>query len=161
MTDQGPAPIGVIQTDTLVPGHVKEVAAKIQDLEKQGAKKLVLDLRHCATVPMTKGLRWRICFMDKGLMTYTDGTESGAAGFPGDGVQGDDQAAAGGDREPRDGGRAEIAAGALLDTKRAELVGERTYGDASMRQGDSDGRRQRGDSVGGQVLFAEREIDSG
>src|ERR1700733_2960041 len=29
---------------------------------------------------------------------------------------------------------AEIAAGALLDDKRAELVGERTYGDASLRK---------------------------
>jgi carboxyl-terminal processing protease len=29
---------------------------------------------------------------------------------------------------------AEIAAGALLDNKRAQLVGERTYGDASVRK---------------------------
>ena len=29
---------------------------------------------------------------------------------------------------------AEIAAGALMDDKRAELVGERTYGDASLRK---------------------------
>ena len=31
-------------------------------------------------------------------------------------------------------GAAEIAAAALLDSKRAELVGERTYGDASIRK---------------------------
>ena len=31
-------------------------------------------------------------------------------------------------------GAAEIAAGALLDDKRAQLVGERTYGDAAMRR---------------------------
>jgi carboxyl-terminal processing protease len=31
-------------------------------------------------------------------------------------------------------GAAEIAAAALLDTKRAELVGEKTYGDASIRK---------------------------
>src|SRR5271165_5033394 len=45
VTDQGPDPIGVIQTYTLVPGRVKEIAAKIGELEKQGAKKLLLDLR--------------------------------------------------------------------------------------------------------------------
>ena len=31
-------------------------------------------------------------------------------------------------------GAAEIAAAALLDSKRAQLVGERTYGDASIRK---------------------------
>jgi carboxyl-terminal processing protease len=31
-------------------------------------------------------------------------------------------------------GAAEVAAAALLDSKRAELVGERTYGDASIRK---------------------------
>ena len=44
MADQ----VGYIQPATLAPGKVKEVAAAVESLEKQGAHKLVLDLRNCA-----------------------------------------------------------------------------------------------------------------
>jgi len=40
VTTPGAEPIGVIQSMTLSPGRVKEIAAKIADLEKQGAKRL-------------------------------------------------------------------------------------------------------------------------
>ena len=41
------------------------------------------------------------------------------------------------DRGTADG--AEIAAAALMDDKRAEVIGERTYGDASIRKAHHDG----------------------
>src|SRR5258706_3360322 len=41
--------VGVITTTTLAPGRAAEIAAKISELEKQGATKLILDLRHFAT----------------------------------------------------------------------------------------------------------------
>ncbi len=46
-------------------------------------------------------------------------------------------------------GGAEIAAAALLDDKRAEVIGERSYGDASLAENHSDGRRRRGHPLGG------------
>ena len=46
---------------------------------------------------------------------------------------------------------AEVLAGALLDNKRAEVVGERTYGDAAMRKPREHGRRQRHHPFRGQV----------
>ena len=61
-TDQGPDPIGVIQTYTLANGRVKEIAAKIADLEKQGAKRLVLDLAALLERAIRKrASRWRTC----------------------------------------------------------------------------------------------------
>jgi carboxyl-terminal processing protease len=134
VTDQGPAPIGLIQTVTLTHGRVQEIAAKIADLEKQGAKKLVLDLRHCATGPDADGIALANLFMDKGLISYTQGQKS---------AREDSQAVASKaiTKMPLalivnrgTAGAAEIAAAALLDSKRAELVGERTYGDASIRK---------------------------
>jgi carboxyl-terminal processing protease len=134
VTDQGPDPIGVIQAVTLVPGRVKEIAAKVAELEKQGAKKLVLDLRRCSTGPDDDGIALANLFIDKGLLTYTLGQKVPRQDF---------QAAAGKaiTKLPLvvlvnrgTAGAAEIAAGALLDSKRAELVGERTYGDASIRK---------------------------
>lgn len=134
VTDQGPDPIGVIQAVTLVPGRVKEIEAKVAELEKQGAKKLVLDLRRCSTGPDDDGIALANLFIDKGLLTYTLGQKVPRQDF---------QAAAGKaiTKLPLvvlvnrgTAGAAEIAAGALLDSKRAELVGERTYGDASIRK---------------------------
>ena len=41
VTDPGPDPVGVIQTYSLAKGRVAEIAAKVQDLQKQGAKRFV------------------------------------------------------------------------------------------------------------------------
>ncbi len=134
VTDQGPDPVGLIQTVTLVPGRVQEIAAKIGELEKQGAKKLVLDLRRCSTGSDEDGIALANLFIDKGLITYTQGQKASRQDF---------QASAGKaiTKLPLvvmvnrgTAGAAEIAAAALLDSKRAELVGERTYGDASIRK---------------------------
>jgi carboxyl-terminal processing protease len=134
VTDQGPAAIGLIQTATLTQGRVKEIAAKIAELEKQGAKKLVLDLRHSSTGADEDGIALANLFMDRGLIGYTQGQKTARQDF---------QASAGKaiTKLPLvvlvnrgTAGAAEIAAAALLDSKRADLVGERTYGDAAIRK---------------------------
>ena len=133
VTDDGQS-IGVIQTSTLEAGRVKEIASKIADLEKQGAKRLILDLRHCSTGSPDDGIALANLFLDKGLITYTQGQKSTRQDF---------SAVASRavtklplliitNRGTADG--AEVAAAALLDSKRAEVLGERTYGDASIRK---------------------------
>jgi carboxyl-terminal processing protease len=129
-----PDQVGLIDVPSLEGHNLKDVAAKIQDLEKQGAKKLVLDLRHCATGGPEDGTKLANMFLDKGLITYIEGQK----------VQRQDiNAEAAADithlpvvvmvnRGTADG--AEVAAAALLDDKRAEVVGERTYGDAAVRK---------------------------
>ncbi len=134
VTDQGPEPIGVIQTVTLVPGRVKEIAAKIQDLEKQGAKKLVLDLRHCGTGSDEDGIALANLFIDKGLITYTLGQKVSRQDFQASASKAITKLPLAVIVNRGTAGAAEIAAAALLDSKRAELVGEKTYGDASIRK---------------------------
>ncbi len=134
VTDQGPAPIGVIQTNTMVAGRVKEIAAKIQDLEKQGAKKLVLDLRHCATGSDEDGIALANLFIDKGLLTYTEGQKVARQDFQASASKAITKLPLAVIVNRGTAGAAEIAAAALLDSKRADLVGERTYGDASIRK---------------------------
>ena len=51
---------------------------------------------------------------------------------------------------------AEILAAAVMDNKRGQVVGERTYGDAARAQGDHHGRRRGDHPVGGEVLLARR-----
>lgn len=134
VTDQGPQPIGLIQTVTLPPGRVKEIAAKIADLEKQGAKKLVLDLRHCATGADEDGIALANLFVDKGLITYTQGQKASRQDFQASASKAITKLPLAVIVNRGTAGAAEIAAGALLDSKRADLVGERTYGDASIRK---------------------------
>jgi carboxyl-terminal processing protease len=130
-----PDQIGLIQVQSLEGQRVKDVATKVEELQKQGAQKLVLDLRHCSTGGPEVGSKLANLFLDKGLViTYIEGQK----------VQRQDIAA-----DPAaeishlplvvivnrgTAGGAEVAAAALLDDKRAEVVGERTYGDASVRK---------------------------
>ena len=125
---------GVIQVQTLMPGRVKDVAAQIAALERQGAKKLVLDLRHCSTGPDEEGIALANLFQDNGLITYTLGQKMAKQEFQA-------QASKAVTKLPlvvivnrSTAGGGEIAAAALLYSKRAQLVGERTYGDAAVRR---------------------------
>jgi carboxyl-terminal processing protease len=134
VTDQGPAPIGLIQTVTLVPGRVKEIAAKIAELEKQGAKKLILDLRYCGTGTDEDGVALANLFIDKGLITYTLGQKMARQDFQASSAKAVTKLPLAVIVNRGTAGAAEIAAAALLDSKRADLVGERSYGDASIRK---------------------------
>jgi carboxyl-terminal processing protease len=126
--------VGYIKPGALSAGKVKEVAAAVDRLQKQGAQKFVLDLRSCAVGSPDDGAALANLFMSSGQITYLKGQR----------VQRQDIVADASkavtklpvvvltNRGTADG--AEIAAAALLDSKRSELVGERTYGDASMRR---------------------------
>ena len=126
--------IGYIQPETLAAGKVKEVAAAVEALEKQGAKKLILDLRNCAVGSPQEGVALANLFLAKGEITYLQGQKVPRQDFEADAAKDITKLplVVITNRGTADG--AEIAAGALLDDKRAELVGERTYGDASLRK---------------------------
>src|SRR5579864_1581663 len=64
-----PDQVGLITVQSLEGARVKDVATKVEDLQKQGAKHLVLDLRHCATGAPETGTKLANLFLDKGLIT--------------------------------------------------------------------------------------------
>ncbi|MBI4877195.1 MAG: PDZ domain-containing protein [Acidobacteria bacterium] len=126
--------IGQIEVASLEAGKTKQVAEAIASLEKQGAKKLVLDLRHAAYGAPQEGAALANLFLDKGLITYLQGQKVSRQNFEADPAKAvyrdplvvlTNRGTAGG---------AEVAAAALADSKRATLVGERTYGDAALRR---------------------------
>ena len=126
--------VGVITVSSLAGGEMRQVAEKIADLQKQGAKKLILDLRNCATGSPEQGIALANLFLDKGLITYTQGQKDPRKDFdaqPGKAVWHDGLVVIT-DRGTADG--AEVAAAALEGNKRGEVVGERTYGDAAVRK---------------------------
>jgi carboxyl-terminal processing protease len=126
--------IGYIRPDTLAAGKVKEVAAAVTDLQKQGAKRLVLDLRNCAVGDPQDGIALADLFLDKGLVTYLQGQRSPRQDFKADASKVITKLPLQVLTNRGTAGPAEIAAGALLDDSRAQLAGERTYGDAALRR---------------------------
>jgi len=126
--------IGYIKPESLANGKVKEIGAAVESLQKQGAKRLILDLRNCAVGGPDEGVDLANLFLDKGLMGYVQGQRFPRKDFNADAKKDlthlplvviTNRGTASG---------AEVAAAALQQDKRAELVGERTYGDASIRQ---------------------------
>ena len=124
--------LGYIKVATMSPAKVKEVATAAVDLQKQGAKKLILDLRYCATGDPEDGAELANLFESSGLITYAQGQKfprkdysavanKAISTLPLVVITNRGTAAA-----------AEVAAAGLQGSKRAAIVGERTYGDASV-----------------------------
>jgi carboxyl-terminal processing protease len=125
---------GLIQVHNLNAGKSAEVAAAVKDLTKRGAKRLVLDLRHDAVSSVEEGVTVANLFLDKGTIATVQGQKYPKRSFEADPG-----------RTIYTGplvvltnrgtlGAAEIVAAALADNKRAQVVGERTFGDAAVRK---------------------------
>ncbi|MDP2997395.1 MAG: S41 family peptidase [Bryobacterales bacterium] len=127
--------IGQIEVSSLEPGTAKEVAQAIAALQTKGAKKLILDLRHSASGAPQEGVALANLFIEKGLITYLQGQKVSRQNFEAEPAKTiyRDPLAVIVNRGTADG--AEVAAAALLDSKRAvAVIGERTYGDAALRK---------------------------
>jgi carboxyl-terminal processing protease len=124
---------GIISVPGLLSGRAKEVANDVAMLEKQGATRFVLDLRHCSTGLDEEGVALADDFIDSGLITYTQGQKQPRQDFKATGKAVTKAPLALIVNRSTAGG-AEIAAAALLNSKRAQLIGERTYGDAAVRK---------------------------
>ena len=129
-----PDSVGYVQVESLAGNRVSELKSKLQDLQKQGAKYVVLDLRHCSTGDQQNGVPLANLFLDKGEITALQGQRVEKKTFDADASEDvwkgplvliTNHSTAGG---------AEIAAAALLGNKRAQVVGERTFGDAGVRR---------------------------
>lgn len=129
-----PGEVGYLHVTSVAANRVNQTKDKLGDLKREGAKYVVLDLRHCSTGDQANGIPLANLFLDKGQIATLKGQKTGDQEFDakseddmwkGPLVVITDRATAGG---------AEIAAAALEDDKRAQVVGERSYGDASLRK---------------------------
>jgi len=129
-----PNQIGYLNVTALTPGNVKEMANAVTALEKQGAQKLILDLRSCAVGGPEEGIALANLFLSKGLVTYLQGQRIPRKSYDADPAKAITKLPMVVLTNHGTADAAEVAAAALLDNKRAELVGERTYGDAAERR---------------------------
>jgi carboxyl-terminal processing protease len=126
--------VGYIRPETLANGKVKEVAAAVESLQKQGAQKLILDLRNCGVGTPDEGVDLANLFLDKGLISYVQGQKFTRKDYSADPKKDISRLTMVVITNRGTAAAAEVAAAALQQDKRAEVVGERTYGDASIRQ---------------------------
>ena len=129
-----PEGVGYIKAAAIGPNTVKQVADAVENLQKQGAKKLVLDLRYCASGEPEDGIELANLFLDKGLITYSKGQKSPRKDYMADPKKSVTPLPLVVMTNRGTAAAAELAAAALQGDKRAAIVGERTYGDASIRQ---------------------------
>lgn len=127
--------IGVIQVHSLTQGEAANVKARLQELMKQGAQKIVLDLRGVADGVLNEGVSVANLFIKQGALAQTIGREgktlktfnAEAANhlFDGQVVALIDDGTA---------GAAEIIAAAFIESKRGEVVGEKSFGAGAEQQ---------------------------
>jgi carboxyl-terminal processing protease len=126
--------VGYLGIGALTSDQVKQAADDIRQLQKDGAQKLVVDVRNCSVGTPEDGIAFANLFLAGGRITYLKGQKVPERDFDADPTKAITTLplVVLVNHGTADG--AEIAAAALAGNKRAQLVGEPTYGDAALRR---------------------------
>lgn len=130
-----PGRVGVLRINSIADGEATEIRARLQDLVKQGAQKIVVDVRDTAGGSLTEAVTVANLFIKDGVLAQTIGKEGKAlktftadpktAIFSGPLVALIDTGTA---------GAAEVVASALLERNRGQVVGEKSFGAGTEQQ---------------------------
>jgi carboxyl-terminal processing protease len=126
--------VGYIQVDAFPAGKSQEIAGKIRDLQKQGAKKIVLDLRNSAGGEESEGVATANLFLDHGTITYLQGQKYPRQAFNADPTKDLTKLPVAVLVNRGTAGPAEIVAAAILENARGDVVGDKTFGDGSVQK---------------------------
>jgi carboxyl-terminal processing protease len=126
--------VGYVNVDAISAAHVKDVATAVQKLEKEGAKKLIVDVRGCALGTPEEGIALANLFLNKGRIAYMQGQRVPRQNFEADPAKAITQLPLAVLVSRGTANAAELLAAAVQDNKRGKVVGERTYGDAAQRK---------------------------
>jgi carboxyl-terminal processing protease len=127
--------IGVIKVYSLETGEANDVKTQVQNLAKQGVQKIILDLRGVAAGKIDEGVAVANLFIKDGTLAQVIGRENKVLQtynadpaktiFDGKVVALIDLGTA---------GASEVIASALIERKRGEVVGERSFGAGTDQQ---------------------------
>jgi carboxyl-terminal processing protease len=119
---------GYVRVENFDQGEADQVATKVNHLVSEGARSLVLDLRDCAGGEPDEAIKTASLFIQKGLIAYTYGQQDPRHNF-------DAVPMGSAFKMPlavlinrSTAGPAEIVASAVLDDKRGDVVGVRSFG---------------------------------
>ncbi|HEY3582477.1 MAG TPA: S41 family peptidase [Pyrinomonadaceae bacterium] len=127
--------VGILRINSFNDGDAADVKARLQDLMKQGAQKIVIDLRATAGGSLNEAATVANLFIKDGVIAETIGREGKAlktfsadpkeAIFTGPVVALIDTGTA---------GAAEVVASALIERNRGQVVGEKSFGAGTEQQ---------------------------
>lgn len=116
-------------------GGMKDAVKKgLESANAKNAKKLVIDLRHCATGTAGDGVAIAQWFLDKGAVGSVKGQRMEEQKFTADATKQIWKNPVVLIVNRGTAGAAEVFAAAMLENKRADIVGERSYGHASIQK---------------------------
>ena len=159
--------------------HVQAVEAKLRAAQKTGPKKVLLDLRDVAAGDMGEATRMANFFLGSGTIATLEGQKVAKVTFLADPNKAIDLVTPMVVLVNRGtAGPGELVAAALLDDKRAELVGEKTFGEGAQQKtfdlpdgaalilsvakyGEPSGKKLQDDGVTPGVLVAGAQDDQG
>jgi len=126
--------VGYIKAVVLAKGKAAEIENKIRDLEKAGAKKLVFDLRNTSDGDQEEGVAIANLFLDHGLIAYVQGQKFTKITYNADPQKKITDLPLVVLVNHGTAGAAEIVAAAVLDNKRGDVLGDKTFGDGSVQK---------------------------
>lgn len=127
--------VGVIKAYSLDDGSANEIRAQVAGLAKQGVQKIVLDLRGVSAGSLSEGVAVANIFIKEGDLAKVLGRGSKVdATFAADPAKAMFEGSLAVLIDLGTAGAAEVVASAVLDRKRGEVVGERSFGSGTEQK---------------------------
>ena len=126
--------IGYIKADVINKGKAQEIATKVKSLQREGAKKLILDLRDCADGDEAEGVTVANLFLNHGTIAYLQGQKYPRQTFNADPSKAVTNLPLVVMVNRGTAGPAEIVAGAIMENGRGDVVGDKTFGVGSVQK---------------------------
>jgi carboxyl-terminal processing protease len=123
-----------VRLPAMEPSDVAELRDKLTQFEKQGVRKLVLDLRDCTRGDVAQAIVAAQLFLNSGKIASLEGQTVSHKDFNAEPDKAVWTSAVDVLISPSTSGAAEVLAGAIKGNKRGDLVGERTFGTASEQK---------------------------
>jgi len=123
-----------IRIQSLEPGRAEELRTKLAEAEKQGARKIVLDVRNCGRGPASEGIAAAKLFIPSGTIATLRGQIVPTQVFTAEPSKIAWRGPVSILMDPSTSGAAEILASALSMNRRGEVIGERSFGLASEQK---------------------------
>lgn len=126
--------IGYLKADALTKGKAAEISARIKALQHAGARKLILDLRDDSDGDSAEGVAVANLFLNHGTITYLQGQKHPRETFSADPQKAITTLPLVVLVNRGTAGPAEIAAAAILENARGDVVGDKTFGLGSVQK---------------------------
>lgn len=126
--------IGYIRADGFPKGRSQEIATRVRELQKTGAKKLVLDLRNSGDGDIAEGVSTANLFLNHGQIAYLEGQKYPRQSFVAEPTKAIFNLPLIVIVNKSTAGAAEIVAGAVLDNARGDVLGDKSFGAGSIQK---------------------------